>query len=300
MKLGTAPTASNLLPALRWSYSRCGPAAGLSTLAAALALFFSAALARADPAACQAFEPGAKLAALGTGANRTLEVLAIGSSSTEGIGATSPANAYPARLEDELSQENGIVVDVRNAGIAGELAAKTLLRLKVALKTGWAKLVIWQVGTNDALVGVDETLFRATVESGVEAARAAHVPLMLIDPQFMLKAPDEARYERFVKIVDDVGLRDHVPVLARYAMMKRRGAKEVRSLLSRDGLHMNDLGYRCLAHAIAQEIEKGAGGAAVAPLARGAAALAPRRPALLRKSRLDDPASGRESCGEDE
>ncbi len=278
MKLGTAPIASNLLPALRWSYSCCRPAAGLSTLAAALALFFSAALARADPAACPAelaLEPGAKLAALGTGANRTLEVLAIGSSSTEGIGATSPANAYPARLEDELSQENGIVVDVRNAGIGGELAAKTLQRLKVALKTGWAKLVIWQVGTNDALVGVDETLFRATVESGVEAARAAHVPLVLIDPQFMLKAPDEARYERFVKIVDDVGLRDHVPVVARYAMMKRRGAKEVRSLLSRDGLHMNDLGYRCLAHAIAQEIEKGAGAAAVAPLTRGAAALAP-------------------------
>ncbi len=84
------------------------------------------------------------------------------------------------------------------------------------------------------------------MESGVGAARAARVPLMLIYPQFMLKAPDEARYERFVKIVNDVGVRDHVPVLARYAMMKRRGTKEVQSLLSRDGLHMNDLGYRCL------------------------------------------------------
>ena len=278
MKLGTTPTASNLLPALRWSYSCYRPAAVLATLAAALALFFSAALALADPSACPAksvIEPGGKLAALGAGANRTLEVLAIGSSSTEGIGATSPANAYPVRLEDELSQGNGIAVNVRNAGIGGELAAKTLQRLKVALKIGWAKLVIWQVGTNDALVGVDETLFRATVESGVEAARAANVPLMLIDPQFMLKVPDKARYERFVKIVDDVGVRDHVPVLARYAMMKRRGTKEVQSLLSRDGLHMNDLGYRCLAHAIAQEIEKGVGAAAVAPLARGAAALAP-------------------------
>jgi acyl-CoA thioesterase I len=278
VKLGTAPTASNLLPALRWPYSCRRPVAGVATLAAALALFFFAVLARADPAGCpaeSALEPGARLAVLGTGANHTLEVLAIGSSSTAGVGATSFANAYPARLEDELAEGYGIAVDVRNAGVGGELAAKTLQRLKVALKNGWAKLVIWQVGTNDALVGVDETLFRTTVESGVEAARAAHVPLMLIDPQFMLKAPDEARYERFVKIVDDVGVRDHVPVLARYAMMKRRGTKEVQSLLSRDGLHMNDLGYRCLAHAIAQEIEKSAGAASVAPLARGPAALAP-------------------------
>ena len=88
--------------------------------------------------------------------------------------------------------------------------------------------MIWQVGTNDALVGVDEALFRATVESGVAAARAAGVPLLLIDPQFTQKSPDEARYERFVAIVDEIGARDHVPVLSRFAMMKRRGAKGAR------------------------------------------------------------------------
>ena len=190
-----------------------------------------------------------------SGADRTLEILAIGSSSTEGIGASSPSNAYPARLEDELTHDDGIAADVRNAGVGGELAVKTLQRLKTALKAGWAELVIWQVGTNDALVGVDESRFRATVESGVAAARAARVPLLLIDPQFTPRSPNETRYERFVEIVDEVGARDHVPVLSRFAMMKRRGMKDAQALLSRDGLHMNDLGYRCLAHAIAEAIE---------------------------------------------
>lgn len=148
---------------------------------------------------------------------------------------------------------------VRNAGVGGELAVKTLQRLKAALKTGWPELVIWQVGTNDALVGVDEKLFRDTVESGVAAARTAGVPLMLIDPQFTQKSPDEARYERFVGIVDEIGAHDHVPVLSRFAMMKRSAAKGARTFLSGDGLHMNDLGYRCLAHAIANAIEGAAG-----------------------------------------
>ena len=118
--------------------------------------------------------------------------------------------------------------------------------------------MIWQVGTNDAIVGVDEARFRATVESGVAAARAAGVPLVLIDPQFTLKSPDLARYERYVEIVDNVGTEDRVPVLSRYTMMKRWGAKGIKtigSLLSRDGLHMSDLGYRCLAHALADAIE---------------------------------------------
>ncbi|HEY1862446.1 MAG TPA: SGNH/GDSL hydrolase family protein [Roseiarcus sp.] len=186
------------------------------------------------------------------------DILAIGSSSTEGVGATTPANTYPARLEAELEKQTGADFDVKNAGVGGELAAKTLERLKRALKSGWARLVIWQVGTNDAIVGVDETIFRATVQAGIAAARAAGVPLMLIGPQFTLKTPDPIRYERFVKMIDDIGAADHVPVLSRYALMKRwsaKGAKAINLLLSGDGLHMSDLGYRCLAHALAAAIE---------------------------------------------
>ncbi len=237
--------------------------AGASLFLFALTLAFAPNAARADEAACpgevEAFDAnGAVLAFPKGGASAPLDILAIGSSSTEGIGASSPANAYPARLEQELERRTGVDFDVKNAGIGGELAAKTLERLKSALKSRWARLVIWQVGTNDAIVGVDEARFRATVESGVAAARAAGVPLVLIDPQFTLKSPDLARYERYVEIVDNVGTEDRVPVLSRYTMMKRWGAKGIKtigSLLSRDGLHMSDLGYRCLAHALADAIE---------------------------------------------
>jgi acyl-CoA thioesterase I len=230
-------------------------------------LAFAPRAARADevicPAEVSAFDANGAVLAFGGGP--PLDILAIGSSSTEGIGATSPANAYPARLEAELEKRTGVDFDVKNAGVGGELAAKTLERLKSALKAGWARLVIWQVGTNDAIVGVDEALFRATVKAGIAAARAAGIPLVLVDPQFTLRTPDPARYERFVKMVDDIGTADRVPVLSRYAMMKRFAAKSaatIGTLLSRDGLHMNDLGYRCLAHALAEAIE----GAAAAKL----------------------------------
>ena len=184
----------------------------LARLAGASFILFALSSARAEEATCPSdkteFEAnGAALAFPKGGAGRWLDILAIGSSSTEGIGASSPTNAYPARLEDELSKQYGVDVDVKNAGIGGELAVKTLQRLKSALKSGWAQLVIWQVGANDAIVGVNEALFRATVESGVAAARAAGVPLVLIDPQFTLTSPDAARYERYVAIVDEVAPR---------------------------------------------------------------------------------------------
>ncbi len=62
-----------------------------------------------------------------------LDILAIGSSSTEGIGASGPTQTYPARLQDELGHELGIPASVRNAGIGGEVAARTLPRLLAAL-----------------------------------------------------------------------------------------------------------------------------------------------------------------------
>ena len=208
------------------------------------------------PSAASAFDAkGAKLQKLDSGADQTLEILAIGSSSTKGVGASSLAKTYPARLEDELVHQDRIAAYVKNAGVGGELAAKTLPRLKAALKTGWAELVIWQVGTNDALADVDETVFRATVESGVYAARAAGVALMLMDPQYVRKVSDDSRYKRFVAIIHDIGARFHVPVMSRYAMMQGWGAKTRTSLLSGDGLHMSDLGYRCVAHALAEAIE---------------------------------------------
>lgn len=184
-----------------------------------------------------------------------LDILAIGSSSTEGVGASGPAETYPARLEDELEKTGGLAVDVRNAGIGGEIASRTLPRLLTALRSGWPRLVIWQVGTNDAISGVDELSFRATVEKGVAAAEAAGVPILLMGPQYTAKSAADARYQKFVAIVDAIGDDRHVPVLSRFAMMMRAGAKNALAFLSRDGLHMNDRGYKCVAHALALAIE---------------------------------------------
>jgi acyl-CoA thioesterase I len=241
----------------------CRTASAFARLAGAVCILFALSAAHAEEASCPsesaALEPnGAPVAFPKVRVGLENDILAIGSSSTEGIGASSPANTYPARLEAELEKRTGVDFDVKNAGVGGELAVSTLRRLKGALKSGWARLVIWQVGTNDAIVGVDETLFRATVRAGIAAAHAAGVPMMLIGPQFTLKTPDPLRYERFVKMVDDIGAADHVPVLSRYALMKSWSAKSAKALsllLSGDGLHMSDLGYRCLAHALAEALE---------------------------------------------
>jgi acyl-CoA thioesterase I len=233
--------------------------AGASLLLLAIASG-AAAAEEACPGAAAAFDDnGATWSLPKPGARGVLDILAIGSSSTEGIGASGPSQTYPARLKDELERAGGIAVDVRNAGVSGEVAAKTLPRLVAALRSGWPRLVIWQVGTNDAITGVNESAFRATVEAGIAAAEAAGVPILLMDPQYTTRSANDARYRKFVEIIDQIGDARRVPVFSRFAMMMQSGAKNTLALLSGDGLHMNDRGYRCVAHALAVAIESATG-----------------------------------------
>ena len=187
-----------------------------------------------------------------------LRVLAIGSSSTEGVGATAAQKTYPAQLATDLIADGWAGAEVRNAGIGGEIAEATLARLKRALASGWPQLVIWQVGTNDGLVGVDAARFRALVEEGVRAAHAASVPIVLVDPQFTAGETNTPHLRRNAEIVDAVGEAQHAPVVRRYDSMRALAAKDLlASFMSKDGLHMDDLGYACLAAALARVIEAG-------------------------------------------
>ncbi|SEE43964.1 Lysophospholipase L1 [Rhizobiales bacterium GAS188] len=187
-----------------------------------------------------------------------IRILAIGSSSTQGIGASSAGHTYPARLEAGLrTRWPQDPLSVVNAGIGGETVAATVDRLERQLATQRFDLVIWQLGTNDAISGDDPEAFRSLVLRGVTAAHAAGVDLVMLDPQYFPGIRDLERYERFVAIIKAIGDDQHVPVFRRYAMMKRwsaQGEADLLAALASDHFHMNDKGYACLAEALTNEI----------------------------------------------
>ncbi len=211
------------------------------------------------PPAASSFADNGAAHVLAAHGSRPLRILAIGSSSTLGIGASAPSRTYPARLAADLGSQWGIVTEVRNAGVGGEIGAVTLGRLQSELGAYQPDLVIWQVGTNDAVTGVDIVNFRAELEAGIADARARKVPIILVDPQFYFGIKNLARFERFVATVGEVGARVHVPVFSRFAMMKAwadQSAEALRASLSADGFHMGDQGYACFARALAGDIAR--------------------------------------------
>jgi len=84
-----------------------------------------------------------------------IKIVAIGSSSTEGAGASGPEASYPAVLARELSQRfPNASIAVFNKGVGGERIDATIARFEKDVVALNPDLVIWQVGTNDATAAV--------------------------------------------------------------------------------------------------------------------------------------------------
>jgi acyl-CoA thioesterase I len=193
-----------------------------------------------------------------------LTVIAFGSSSTQGAGASSPAHAYPALLEANLRRllGAGATVKVVNRGIGGQDADDMLARLSRDVLSQKPDLVIWQTGTNDPLRKVPLTRFIAETKEGVRQMRAAGIEVMLMGPQdckLMRATPGASAYRDAVRAI---GKEMGVPVIRRSDLMKAwlaEGTVTEMQLMSPDGLHMADQGYARLAAAVAQEVMADAG-----------------------------------------
>ena len=184
-----------------------------------------------------------------------LEILAIGSSSTEGIGASAKDKSYPARLQALLGAAwPRVQIHVANAGIGGEIAPQTLARLKQAVTERRYDLVIWQDGTNDAVTGGNLAAFKALVADGIATVRQAGLSLALLDPQFFPGIREPARYRTYVDAIGEVAKGQDVPVFTRYDTMREwhgADAQAFTSVLAPDSFHMSDAGYDCLARDMA-------------------------------------------------
>jgi lysophospholipase L1-like esterase len=189
-----------------------------------------------------------------------LRILAIGSSSTVGVGASSPSNAYPARLAIELrSLLPETFITVESAGITGERAAGAALRIRETLNTSDFDVVIWQLGTNDARAQVAKDDLVSTVTSISSFLRESGTDLIVMDPQFYPGSEIDA-IRSYVGIIDAYAVAHEIMLFRRHSLMET-WARELGplSMLATDSFHLNDRGYACVASVLAREIVRNAG-----------------------------------------
>jgi acyl-CoA thioesterase I len=184
---------------------------------------------------------------------RQVRIVAIGSSSTEGVGASSPSANYPSQLRALLQNAlPGDNFEVINLGIGGETANKTVERLRRDIPGLSPDLVVWQVGTNDALTGAVVADYESTVRGALEFLKAGQYDTLLIGMQWTRKLAGNPTYAAVRDATVRVARLEGVTLVSRFdAMRKLAEATGREDMTGPDHLHMNDRGYRCLAEQVA-------------------------------------------------
>ncbi len=191
-----------------------------------------------------------------------ITIVAIGSSSTWGAGASSPAANYPNQLAADLKARfPKQSFTVLNAGVGGEEVSDMLKRFDTAVVAVKPDLVLWQLGTNSVIRDQMLTSHDASIRDGLKKIRSVGADIVLIDPQFVPKVVVKPDAERMVELISTTAKMEDIDLFRRFDVMKRWNQVDrlpFEAFTSADGLHLNDWGYACMAKGLGMVISEAA------------------------------------------
>jgi acyl-CoA thioesterase I len=191
-----------------------------------------------------------------------ITIVAMGSSSTWGAGASSPAANYPNQLALDLKARFPThAFTVLNAGVGGEEVADMLKRFDTAVVAVKPDLVLWQLGTNSVIRDHKISAHDGTIREGLKKIRSVGADVVLIDPQFVPRVIAKPDAERMVEMISMTAKQEDVDLFRRYEVMKRWSVVDkmpFETFTAPDGLHLNDWSYACMAKGLGMVIAEAA------------------------------------------
>jgi len=160
---------------------------------------------------------------------KPIKMVVLGDSLSAGYGLPGPA-AFPERLKESL-QDNGIKVDMVNAGVSGDTSSGGRDRLDWSVPEG-TQAVILELGANDALRGTDPAVTRSALSDILTRLKARNIAVLLCG---MVAPPNYgSEYSaRFNAIYPDLAKSFGVPLYPFFLQGVAADAK----LNQADGLH---------------------------------------------------------------
>lgn len=214
------------------------------------------------PNDCQA--PGAAIvisAALPNVSNalrdrKKIRILAIGATSI--ARRDSARGGYHAIIEQFLERTfKGVDVEIFNRGVSGELARDAAERIKTEVGLTEADLILWQVGTPDALAQVPVDEFKAAVTDAVAWLKEHKTDVALIGMQYARRMADDPYYQSMRVAVQEVAKEQAVLRIGRYDAVETIQKIRLQRGEPATETELTEAGYVCMAEYLARAIAIG-------------------------------------------
>jgi acyl-CoA thioesterase-1 len=184
----------------------------------------------------------------------TLRILSMGAAP----GWVGPSGDYSHVIEGMLEGAlKGTDVIMINRGVSGELAADAAERMKNEVALEAPDLVLWQVGTNDALAYVPADQFAAIVKDQVDWLKTHKVDVVLVGLQFAPAMLRDAHYKLIRDTLRQVAAREKVIVIRFYEAMEILNKAAEAGQPVAEQFERSEAGYDCLAQYVAHAITLG-------------------------------------------
>lgn len=157
-------------------------------------------------------------------AAKKLGVLVVGAGSSTLPGPNGAQLAYPARLQQALTEAlPGVAVKVATDVKAHRTAAEMVKTLKAALTATKPALMIWQTGTVDAMQAIDPDQFSDTLEQGITIARTAGADVILVNSQYSPRTESMIALGTYADDMRWVAVQHEVQLFNRFEIMRLWG-----------------------------------------------------------------------------
>lgn len=185
-----------------------------------------------------------------------IRILAIGSSAVAGPGAS--RGGYHALLARILQNTlKGAAVEIVNRGVSGELADAAADRLQVEVALEAPDLVLWQVGTADAMAQIPVEDFEKTVTVAVRWLREHKVDVVLVGLHYSRQLATDPAYQAMREGLQRIAKTENILRIGRYEAMEVIANIKDGGTPDRSEFDQTEAGYNCMAQYIARAITVG-------------------------------------------
>lgn len=189
---------------------------------------------------------------------KIIKILTIGASSKGGKSTND--SGYQAIIEQVLEKTiPGVDVQMIDRGISGELARNAAERIKTEVALVKPDLVLWQLGTHDALMHVPVDEFTQSVSTALDWLRTHDVDVVMVGLHYLRRLVPDKHYQSIRMALRAIAEEKKVLWIGRYeAMQVIEQAKRTGIGPSPNEFTMTDTGYACLSEYVARALTSGA------------------------------------------
>ena len=187
---------------------------------------------------------------------KKINILAIGSTSASLRGPVS-GDRYAAVERFLEAQFKGLDVVINHRGVSGELVADAADRISTEAALTQADVVLWQVGTADALAQIPVADFQAAVTQTILWLKNHNIDVILVGMRYTLSMTKDPHYQAIRKSILDIAKEQNVLRVGLYEAEETLEKIRLKQGVMLSEVEAADSDYTCVAESLARAIAVG-------------------------------------------